>query len=79
MSERPIGTIAGTLVAGVLNGGLALFRWDSDRRARERAKQQAREDEKASLRQQQASFDMVAQQQARGHAGFASEAEARAA
>jgi ATPase subunit of ABC transporter with duplicated ATPase domains len=52
------------------------------RRAREatkRAAQKAIDDERASVRQQQEWYEAVARQKARGHAGFASEAEARAA
>jgi hypothetical protein len=53
-----------------------------ERRARtamEAAAQKALADERAALKQQQAWFEEVARQKARGQAGFASEAEARAA
>jgi hypothetical protein len=48
------------------------------RMARDAARQ-ARADQRASRRRQQEWFEAVARQRARGHAGFASEAEARAA
>ena len=48
------------------------------RMARDTARQ-ARADQRASRRRQQEWFEAVARQRARGHAGFASEAEARSA
>src|SRR3954451_13918760 len=68
-------------VAGrvIFRTGLFLFRVGSLSAARGRAARKARDDERASREQQQVWLKAVERQKARGDAGFASEAEARAA
>ncbi len=67
------------LIARIILGVVWLLGLRPAQRARARAKRQALEDERASRKQQRQWLDAVERQQARGHAGFATEAEARAA
>jgi hypothetical protein len=70
-----IGEAIGELIVGVFRCGLFLLGLD----ARTQARRKARADERASRAQQRKWFEAVERQKARGEAGFASEAEARAA
>ena len=74
-----LGEVARDLVAGVVRGGAWLFGLGSQERTRRRAAAKALADERASRERQREWHEAVARQKARGHAGFASEADARAA
>jgi hypothetical protein len=78
-SAGMLGEAVGEFVMDIFRGGVFLFRLGSERRARARAAQEALEDERASLNQQRKWREEVEHQMARGRAGFASEADARAA
>jgi hypothetical protein len=67
-------TIRGTFRLGLWVSGLS-----GQQRARRRAAASARAAERESRQQQREWFEAVARQKARGHAGFAGEAEAREA
>jgi hypothetical protein len=78
--------VAFFLVLLIVRIGMVLLGLTPEQRAAALAKRiaraaedKAREDERASRKQQLEWFEAVAQQRARGHAGFANEAEAHAA
>jgi hypothetical protein len=72
-------SLLGMLVAGLVECATGVWNAEKARSDRAQAARKALEDERASRAQQRQWYEAVARQQARGHAGFASEAEARAA
>lgn len=72
-------SLVGEVIVLLVNGAVGIWNEVNADSARGDATRKGREDERASRAQQRKWFEAVKRQKARGHAGFASEAEARAA
>jgi hypothetical protein len=78
MSENA-GALLGQAIAGLIRDTFLLVRWMLRLNPRARAMREARAGERASRRRQQQWLDDVRRQKARGEAGDATQADARAA
>jgi hypothetical protein len=77
--DRILGRMVGDLIAGSIGEGVRLWRWGRAVSARNRAVADARAGDRQARRQRRQWFDLVERQRVRGHAGNATQEEARAA